>query len=142
MFYSYYPYFYYACFTVCAFYALLRGGKTEAWGVAIIAIGSLGTTFAIIILGPTWAEFNYVMFGIDLAAFVALAFVALTSDRFWPMWATAFHFLTLAVHLATYLAPTIMPWAFATGAAFWAYPMLLMLGIGARENIRSEQSAI
>ena len=142
MFHSYSPYFYYICLAVSSVYALLRGGKTEAWGVAVIAAGSLGTTLAIIILGPTWAEFNFIIFGIDFAALLALSYIALTSDRFWPMWATAFHFLTLAVHLATYVAPAITPWAFATGAAFWAYPMILILGIGARENIRCEQSAI
>jgi hypothetical protein len=51
------------------------------------------------------------------------------------MWATAFHLLAVAVHTAMMLAPQVTPWAFGTGAVFWAYPMLLALAIGSCEHV-------
>jgi hypothetical protein len=33
------------------------------------------------------------------------------------------------------LAPQVTPWAFGTGAVFWAYPMLLALAIGSCEHV-------
>ena len=77
------------------------------------------------------------IFAIDLVALLALTVLTLKSDRFWPMWATAFHLLAVTVHGATMVDPKITPWAFATGAIFWAYPMLLALAIGSCENVVS-----
>ncbi len=75
------------------------------------------------------------IFAIDIVALLALIYLAIKSDRFWPMWAAAFHLLAVTIHTAMMVAPQITPWAFATGAVFWAYPMLLALAIGSREHI-------
>ncbi|MGB5723499.1 MAG: hypothetical protein WBM39_03720, partial [Parasphingorhabdus sp.] len=73
-------------------------------------------------------------FIIDIAALLALIYLSIRSDRFWPIWATAFHVLAVTIHTAMVVAPQITPWAFATGAVFWAYPMLLALAIGSFEH--------
>lgn len=74
------------------------------------------------------------IFAIDIVALIALIWLTLKSDRFWPIWATAFHLLAVTIHTVMMLAPQITPWAFATGSVFWAYPMLLALAIGACEH--------
>ncbi|AMO72529.1 hypothetical protein AZE99_12320 [Sphingorhabdus sp. M41] len=74
------------------------------------------------------------IFGIDIVGLLALIYLTLKSDRFWPMWASAFQLLAVTIHTAMMVAPQITPWAFGTGAVFWAYPMLLALAIGSLEQ--------
>lgn len=98
-------------------------------------IGSLSTLAVGRLFGTSWNGVQLGIFAIDVVAFVALIYLALNSDRFWPMWASAFQLLAVTIHVAMMVAPQIAPWAFATGAAFWAYPMLLALAIGSSEHV-------
>jgi len=79
------------------------------------------------------------VFAIDVAGLFALIGLTIKSDRFWPIWATAFQLLAVTVHTAMMVDPEITPWAFATGAVFWAYPMLLALAIGSCEHVSLER---
>ncbi len=97
-------------------------------------IGSLSTLAVGRLFGTSWTGVEVGIFAIDIVALVAFIHLAINSDRFWPMWATAFHLLAVTIHTAMLAAPEIAPWAFATGAAFWAYPMLLALAIGSYEH--------
>jgi len=76
------------------------------------------------------------IFAIDIVVLVAFIHLTIKSDRFWPMWVTAFQLLAVTIHTIVMVVPQITPWAFATGAVFWAYPMLLALAIGSCEHIR------
>lgn len=126
---------YYIYLISCCGYAIIRGARSEYIGATIMAIGSLASLAVGKVLGTPWTGVEAEIFAIDLVALMALFTLALKSDRFWPMWATAFHLLAVTVHTATMVDPTITPWAFATGALFWAYPMLLALAIGSGENV-------
>ena len=75
------------------------------------------------------------IFAIDIVVLLAFIHLTLKSDRFWPMWVTAFQLLAVTIHTIVMVVPQITPWAFATGAVFWAYPMLLTLAIGSCEHI-------
>ena len=128
-------YVYYVFLIACCGYAIFRGSQSEYVGAAIMIIGSLSTLAVGRLLGTSWAGVETGIFAVDVAALAALIGLALTSGRFWPIWATAFHLLAVAIHTAMIVAPEITPWAFATGAAFWAYPMLLALAIGSSEHV-------
>ena len=97
--------------------------------------GSLATLAVAKSFGTSWSTVEEGIFAIDVVALAALAYLAIKSDRFWPMWATAFHLLAVTVHTAMMVAPQSTPWAFGTGAVFWAYPMLLALAVGSREHV-------
>ena len=86
-------------------------------------------------MGTPWVRIEAGIFAIDIVALFALIYLTLKSDRFWPMWASAFQLLAVAIHTAVMIAPQVTPWAFATGAVFWAYPMLLALAIGSLEHV-------
>ncbi|MEO9599768.1 hypothetical protein [Parasphingorhabdus sp.] len=101
-------------------------------------IGSISTVVVGRTFGTSWTGVQVGIFAIDIVALLALIHLTLQSDRFWPMWATAFHLLAVTVHTAMMVAPEVTPWAFATGAAFWAYPMLLALAIGSCEHVSLE----
>ena len=97
--------------------------------------GSLCTLAVARSFGSSWSKMEVGIFAVDVVALFALIGLALTSDRFWPIWATAFHLLAVTVHPTIFWAPSITAWAFGTGAVFWAYPMLLALAIGSLENV-------
>ena len=97
-------------------------------------VGSLSSLAVGKIWGTPWIRSEAEIFAIDLVALLALIYLTIKSDRFWPMWATAFQLLAVAIHATVLIVPQIAPWAFATGAVFWAYPMLLALAIGSLEN--------
>ena len=97
-------------------------------------IGSVLTLVVSRLFGTSWTSVEVGIFAIDIVALVALIYLALKSDRFWPMWATAFQLLAVTIHTTMMVVPQITPWAFGTGAVFWSYPMLLALAIGSYEH--------
>lgn len=99
-------------------------------------IGSIITYIIATMFKISWTGLEIGIFIVDLVALAALIHLTIISDRFWPMWSTAFHLLAVIVHAAILVAPDVTPWAFATGATFWAYPMLLALAIGANEYVK------
>lgn len=127
-------YVYYIFLFACCGYAILHGARSEYIGAAIMIIGSLSSLAVGSVLGTPWTGIEAEIFVIDITALIALIWLSLTSDRFWPIWATAFHLLAVTIHTAMMVAPQITPWAFATGSVFWAYPMLLALAIGSCEH--------
>lgn len=134
------PYLYYAFLFICCAYAVIRGSRSEYAGAGIMIAGSFATLFVGQVIGATWTGLEFWIFVIDLVALLALIHLTIISDRFWPMWATAFHLLAVSIHTAIMVAPEITPWAFATGATFWAYPMLLALAVGAHEYVKPGES--
>ncbi len=135
-------YFYYIFLIFCCGYAVVRGTGAEYVGVAIITVGSLATLAVGQLVETTWTEMEVGIFVVDIVVLAALVCLAFKSDRFWPLWAAAFQLLAVTIHTAIMAAPQITPWAFATGAVFWAYPMLLVLAIGANENVALAQDRL
>ncbi|NRD88623.1 hypothetical protein C8024_02790 [Sphingopyxis sp. BSNA05] len=127
-------YLYYMFLFACCGYAILRGARSEYLGATIMIFGSLSTLAVARSFGSSWAKLEVGIFVVDVVALFALIWLSLKSSRFWPLWATAFHLLAVTTHTAMTVAPQITPRALGTGAVFWAYPMLLALAIGSREN--------
>ena len=134
------PYVFYLCLFAACGYAIYRGNRAEHVGAAILLIGSIATTVGTQVFETAWTGFGSSTFIIDMVALLALIHLTLVSDRFWPMWVTAFHLVSISIHVATMVAPDLAPWALATGSAFWAYPMLLALAIGAHEHVRPAEA--
>lgn len=133
---TYLEFLYLIFLAICCGYAIYRGSHIEYIGAAIMIAGSLFTAIVSSSFETTWTGLEVGIFVVDIIFLFALIHLTIVSDRFWPMWATGFHLLAVAVHTAIMVAPEVTPWAFATGAAFWAYPMLLALAIGAHEYVR------
>ena len=68
---------------------------------------------------------------VDLTVLAWLIWVALASDRFWPLWAAGFQVVGVAIHLARLAAPDMWVLAYSNAAIFWAYPVYIALMIGA-----------
>lgn len=78
-----------------------------------------------------WAHVQANTFGIDLALLVVLMVLALSSHRFWPMWAAAFQAFNASMHLAFILDRRIDAWAYLTGTEIASFLVVAALVVGA-----------
>ncbi|OHT19118.1 hypothetical protein [Edaphosphingomonas haloaromaticamans] len=116
---------------VASGYAFSRGGTDERCGAIIIIAGSL-LTLPAGGLNPRWEGTQYAILAIDIAALIAFFLLAALSDRFWPLWITAFHLVAVLTHVATITSSAILPKVYMNLQPIWAYPMLLTLCLGSR----------
>ncbi|MBU6166363.1 MAG: hypothetical protein KGQ52_09525 [Alphaproteobacteria bacterium] len=67
---------------------------------------------------------------VDFALLIGLVVLALTSDRFWPMYAAAFQLVGSIVHIGSMTETGDFAWAYAVGLIFWSYAVLAALMAG------------
>lgn len=120
-------------FTIVLFgtcgYALLRGRCDErlAGGICIIAAVA---SFAL--SAPASLRYSGVELGVlavDLLTLAAFTFIALRSDRFWPLWISGLQLTTAIAHALKALQPELVPIAYATAGRFWSYPILIIIAV-------------
>jgi len=111
----------------CGF-AAWRGGRIERWGAAAMLGAWFATAFSPQ-LAPMLSVEQRVL-AIDLALLAALAWLALRADRFWPLWATAFHLLASVLHLAAAVDPGVTTRMRVSGSYIWGYLTVLTLVAG------------
>jgi hypothetical protein len=78
---------------------------------------------------------------VDMLTFGAFTFVALTSDRFWPLWVSGFQLTTSVGHVVKAVQPDLLSLAEPAAFRLWSYPILIILTIAvyrSREHPRQE----
>lgn len=124
----------YVFFTVlilCSVYAWVLGGKTGRAGAAIFLISSL-CSFLAVRAHPGWVTTDFGLLCVDLGCFIALYMLSLRSSRYWPIWALGFQMVAIITHIATIIAPDIVPTAYQAIASFWSIPILGVMVMGTR----------
>jgi hypothetical protein len=107
--------------------AFLKGGTTER-RVAWMAIAASVASFIVSVEGKqVWSEVHSGPILIDFLMLAGLAVIALRTDRFWPLWATAFQLVAVSTHVAMAVSPDVVPRAYALALGFWAYPILFLM---------------
>jgi len=76
---------------------------------------------------------------VDLLTLGAFTFVALRSDRFWPLWISGLQLTTSIAHVLKAIDPELVPIAYAAAGRFWSYPILLILAVGTWRTSRRMQ---
>jgi len=117
-------------------YALLKGTR-DARIVALVCIVANFASYAF--RGPAVTSYSSIqtgVFAVDLLTLGAFTCVALTSDRFWPLWVSGLQLTTSAGHLIKGLQSDLLPIAYAAALRFWSYPILIILGIGVWRSSR------
>lgn len=102
------------------------GGRDEQ----LAAIGFLAATLATRMIQAEYQHIEFSVLAVDFGLLLGLAALALTSDRFWPMYATAFQLLALLVHMASLTEQGNFAWAYAVGLIFWSYAVIAALLAG------------
>jgi hypothetical protein len=119
--------------------ALFRGGWPErAAAGAMIAAWLLSGVF------QNGLQIFGVQVGvmvIDIALLVALLVVALTSDRWWPMWSSGFHGLSVLLHFAVLADPQVWGRAYFIAGSVFSFLTLLPLFIGTMRRWRERRAA-
>jgi hypothetical protein len=125
---------------VIFFYLLLAGlvaltwwrGRSDDRLAAAVCVG--GTALTVLVgnkLDIHGSDFDFGAFLGDGIIFIAFLVIALRSARFWPMWVAGLQLTTVSVHLLMILSPDLPGLIFGTALAFWSYPILLLIAIGA-----------
>ncbi|WP_375380143.1 hypothetical protein [uncultured Sphingomonas sp.] len=123
----------------CTF-AFRHGGRSERHGAAIILVGSLLTVLVEGLPAFDWRYSRQGLVAVDLGVLVAYFVLAQRSNRFWPLWTTAFQLIAVMTHLVIMVEPRRVLQAYAIAQGFWAYPMLASIVIGSIGSRRLARS--
>jgi hypothetical protein len=111
-------------FATCG-YALLYG-RQDARIVGAVCIAA---SIASLAVASRYSGVEIGVLIIDLLTLAVFVFVALRSDRFWPLWISGLQLTTTIGHLLKAIELDLVPIAYAVALRFWAYPILIILAV-------------
>lgn len=111
-------------------YAIARGGRPERWGAAINFTGSALSSAARLLGFASWAPAEIIVLVIDLVVVMGFYLLAVTTSRFWPIWAAGFALANLFASIAGTFLPDSTLLAYASGQGLYAYCALFVLALG------------
>lgn len=124
---------------VAFFYTLLFGvaaltfwkGRADERLAAIICMVGTGlTVLAGDELPVRFADFDTFAFIVDLGVLLSFLWIALRSDRYWPIWVTGLQLTATTIHPMMFLSPELVGRVFGAAVALWSYPILFIIAIG------------
>ncbi|HET7708671.1 MAG TPA: hypothetical protein VFK50_03945 [Sphingomicrobium sp.] len=121
-------------------YALWRGHRDERIAATACLTASIATKFVISPIGSRYDGIETGLLIVDLAMLFTFIFIALRSDRFWPLWVAGLQLTMTMAHLLKAIELDLMPKAYAAAAIFWSYPILLILAVGTWRGHRRERA--
>ena len=113
---------------VCA-YAFWRGRSDERLAAAVCLIASVAS---LALLRPETLRYSNVEVGVlavDLFTLAAFTYVALRSDRFWPLWISGLQLTTSVGHFLKAIDSHLVPFAYGAALRVWSYPILIILAV-------------
>lgn len=106
-------------------YALLYGRQDTR----IIGAVCITASIASLAVASRYSGVEIGVFAIDLLSLSAFVFVALRSDRFWPLWVSGFQTTAILGHVLKAIQLDLVPIAYAVSLRFWGYPILIVLAV-------------
>ena len=107
----------------CCGYALWKGTRDAR----IIGATCLVASLASYPFLSNYAGIEISVLLVDLIVLALFVFVALRSDRFWPLWMAGLHLTTIVGHALRMMSGDLVPLAYAVALRMWAYPELIIL---------------
>ena len=68
---------------------------------------------------------------VDSFVLLSFVFIAMRSDRFWPLWVAGLQLTISMSHLMKAIKPDLLPMAYAAAERFWSYPTLIIIMVAA-----------
>lgn len=134
------PSTYWAILILVSAFAFWRGRGDERLAAAICVIATIATHLVYVRKGA-YEQVEIGVFIVDAATLLGFAYIALRSERFWPLWLTGLQLTTVFAHLMKAIQLDLMPQAYAAAARFWVYPIFLVIVIGTWRSYRRRVAA-
>ncbi len=112
---------------VCAL-AVWRGRRDEQLAAGIM-LAAWAVTMVVYRSGFQQTEWG--ILAVDAGALAGFIWIALRSDRFWPLFGAGFHLLAVVTHVARLADPGVGGWAYITAEIVWGYFLAAAIGYGA-----------
>lgn len=112
-------------------FACLRGGRPERVGAFINLTGFAATTaFRLVASNQGWVPGELAILAIDAGVAAGFYWLAITTTRFWPIWAAGFAIADIFMSIFGALLPNVQLFAYHTGLGIYAYLALGALALG------------
>ena len=111
-------------------YAWFRGRSDERVVAAVCLGASLLSLAVISSFATLYSDLEVGVLTVDIATLGAFVYVALRSERFWPLWVSGLQLTTSVAHFLKVIDPTLVPIAYSAAARMWSYPILIILAVG------------
>jgi hypothetical protein len=136
------PIIYHLLLVVVAAYAFLHGRADERLAAAICVVATLATRLAVSPLASRYSGVETGVLIVDLLTLAGFILIALRTDRFWPLWVAGLQLTTLVAHMLKAVQLELLPYAYATAARFWVYPIFLIIVLGTwRSHLRARRES-
>lgn len=119
-----------------AIYAFVRGSADERRVGLILVVGVIATHLAWSPLSERFHGLETHVMAVDIVVFAGFLWVALRSERFWPLWIAGLQLTTILGHILKAVDLQLFSRAYGAALMVWGYPILLILAIGTWRNAR------
>jgi hypothetical protein len=113
-----------------ALYAFLVGRRDERHVGMILVVGVIATHLAWSPVSHRFAGLETGVMAVDTVVFVGFLWVALRSERFWPLWIAGLQLTTILGHLMKAADAGLFSRAYGAALMFWGYPIVIILAVG------------
>lgn len=121
--------FFWGLLISCCGFAAAYGGRAGRQ-VSISYLVAVVATIPASLINPDWSNPQHAVLAVDVLLLIALAWIALRSDRWFPIWFAGFHLVAVVSHLASLVAAGFVAEVYFIFQSVWTLPMLLTLVIG------------
>jgi len=108
--------------------ALWRGGRPERIYAVMLVLGSFATRFSE--NHANMADAQVGIFVVDVVFLAGVTSLAMLTDRWWLLFASAFQVVEVVTHAAMMLDHSLRGLAYFRGLAIWSYLSLASLLVG------------
>lgn len=133
------PHLYWLLLTITCGYSLWKGRSDERMAATVCIVASV---VSVLVLSPLAKRYSGVETGeltVDLLVLAAFTYIALRSERFWPLWIAGLQLTASMAHILKSIEIGLMPEAYAAATRIWSYPILLIIAVGAWRNHKRHQ---
>ncbi len=125
----------------CCAVAFIIGGSPERLAAATMLVATALSFIVRRHQGHDFSETEWTLFAIDFAVQLALVWLAVRADRFWPITAAGIHLSEILAHLAQMLTHRIDPGIYARAEVLGSYLVLGLILIGSLNHHRRRKRA-